>query len=75
MNKELDTSKCLELTTCIVLEAMRSGRLDVASSQSVADYFLVVYQSVADCASLEPSDLETIIKRLSVKRVEVMPER
>lgn len=71
MNKNFDTEKCLEVTACIVLEAIRSGKLDCSNSQTVADYFLTLYNSVADCAAFEASDLGTIIQRLTTKRVEV----
>ena len=73
MTKNIPVEKCLELTTYIVSEAMRSGKLDSSDCQNVAAYFLCVYQSMADSAALEPSDLEAIIQKLLMKRFQPQP--
>ena len=69
MTNDFDRNKCLELTANMVMEAIRGGTLQNANGQTVADFFLRVYQSVIDCAALQPSDLPEIIRLLAQSQV------
>ena len=70
MRENFDRDTCLELTTGIVLEAIRNGKLDASNGQTVADFFLTVCHTITDCAALEPSDLEKLFRRLTISRKE-----
>lgn len=63
MNEELNKDKYLDITANIVLEAMRGGKMNLATPDDLAHCFLVVYQGVAEAAVLNASELNDLVQR------------
>lgn len=51
-----EVSKCLDLTTQIVIASIQSGKLDASDGATVAQFFDVVYGQICECAGFTSSE-------------------